>query len=151
MALSYEIILEMDETENGECSFLVTAPQLPEVTTFGETQEDALRNGLDAIEEALAGRIAHAEEIPFPVEDPPKTGHYVDLSATVFLKCSLYMICKGQGITRAELQRKLKLPHREQVDRLFRLDQNTKLDTLAEALAAVGAGIQVTFPNPKAA
>jgi antitoxin HicB len=151
MALSYEVVLEMDETENGECCFLVTAPQLPEVTTFGETQEEAVRNGLDAIEEALAGRIAHNEEIPFPVENPPKKGHFVDLTATVFFKCSLYMICREQGITRAELQRKLGLPHREQVDRLFRLDQNTKLDTLAEALAAVGAGIEVKFPTPKAA
>jgi len=58
----YTVILEPDD--NG--TLLVTCPDLPEVTTFGEHQEKALRHAVDAIEEALAARIAQGERIPVP-------------------------------------------------------------------------------------
>ena len=49
----YRIIIEQD----GD-TWLVTAPEFPEVTTFGETMEDAHVRARDAIEEAIAARIA---------------------------------------------------------------------------------------------
>jgi hypothetical protein len=39
-------------------------PALHEVMTFGENEEDAKRHAADAIEEALAVRIADGTEIP---------------------------------------------------------------------------------------
>ncbi|HJU18433.1 MAG TPA: type II toxin-antitoxin system HicB family antitoxin [Stellaceae bacterium] len=48
----YTILLEPDD--NG--TLLVTCPDLPEVTTFGENVEDAMRHAIEAIEEALAAR-----------------------------------------------------------------------------------------------
>ena len=56
----YEVILTPDD--NG--SLLVTCPDLPEVTTFGEDEDDAIHRAADAIEEALAARIARREDIP---------------------------------------------------------------------------------------
>jgi antitoxin HicB len=56
----YALVLEPDD--NG--TLLVTCPDLPEVTTFGDDPEDALRRAADAIEEALASRIAGHEDIP---------------------------------------------------------------------------------------
>jgi antitoxin HicB len=58
----YPVILEPDD--NG--SFLVTCPDLPEVTSWGEDVADALRHAADAIEEALAARMAHGDPIPIP-------------------------------------------------------------------------------------
>ena len=58
----YSVTIEPDD--NG--TFLVTCSDLPEVTTFGEDVEDAVRRAADAIEEALAARIAHREDIPAP-------------------------------------------------------------------------------------
>ena len=58
----YPVVLEPDD--NG--TLLVTCPDLPEVTTWGEDADDALRHAADAIEEALAARIAHRDEIPEP-------------------------------------------------------------------------------------
>src|SRR6267154_379000 len=58
----YPVVLEPDD--NG--TWLVICPDLPEVPTWGEDQEDALRHAADAIEEALAARMAHREPIPEP-------------------------------------------------------------------------------------
>jgi antitoxin HicB len=56
----YSVLIEPDD--NG--TFLVTCPDLPEVTSFGEDEEDSLRRAADAIEEALAARIAHRDDMP---------------------------------------------------------------------------------------
>src|SRR5262249_18412591 len=60
--LRYLIKLEPDD--NG--TLLVTCPAIPEVTTFGEDRNDALRYAVDAIEEAIAARIADGRDIPRP-------------------------------------------------------------------------------------
>lgn len=56
MTPCYELTLEMDELEDGGHNWLVTVPSFPEITTFGDDIEEALRAGLGAIEEAIAGR-----------------------------------------------------------------------------------------------
>jgi antitoxin HicB len=58
----YSVTIEPDD--NG--TFLVTCPDLPEVTTFGEDEDDAVRRAADAIEEALAARIAAVRTFPRP-------------------------------------------------------------------------------------
>jgi predicted RNase H-like HicB family nuclease len=62
----YPVILTPDE--NG--TVLVTCADLPEVTTFGEDEEDAIGRAADAVEEALAARIARREDIPAPSMTP---------------------------------------------------------------------------------
>ena len=47
---------------------------------------------------------------------------------------ALYMICSRRGVSRAELARRLEW-HREQVDRLFRLDHKSRLDQMEAALS----------------
>jgi len=49
-------------------TFLVTCPDFPEVTTFGETGDEILRVALGAIEEAIAARISYGEQLPAPVQ-----------------------------------------------------------------------------------
>ncbi|MEL6437294.1 MAG: hypothetical protein AAFP99_10935, partial [Pseudomonadota bacterium] len=72
----YQIDLLMDETETGDVTWLVTAPAFPEVTTFGASTEEALRNGLHAIEEAMAGRISLGETFEPPISKTPGKGHF---------------------------------------------------------------------------
>ena len=62
MSLAYPIKLEPDD--NG--TLLVTCPALPEVTTFGEDQADAIEHARDA-EEAIAARMADGQEVPEPI------------------------------------------------------------------------------------
>ncbi|WMS43432.1 type II toxin-antitoxin system HicB family antitoxin [Acuticoccus sp. MNP-M23] len=118
-------------------SWLVTSPDFPEVTTFGDTQEDGARNAVSAIEEAISSRMADNQVLPPPYDDREGGQYAVQLPSMSLLKSWLYMICKLDNISRAELQRRLDVG-RETIDRLFRLDHNSKLDQLERAFEAVG-------------
>jgi antitoxin HicB len=68
----------------------------------------------------------------------PGKGYFVEVPALTFLKVALYrMICSRRGVTRAALTRRLDW-HREQVDRLFRLDHKSRLDQMEAAFEALG-------------
>jgi antitoxin HicB len=141
----YELKLQPDGN-----TWLVTAPMFDEVATFGDDQEQSCRHGLDAILQAIAGRIADGEAIPAPMIEAPGKGVFVQLPLVVFLKSALYMILREQGKSRADLMRILGW-HREQVDRLFRLDHNSTLDQLEKAFAALDTPLRFDVPFPQAA
>jgi antitoxin HicB len=137
MTLAYPIKLEADD--NG--TFLVTCPDLPEVTTFGEDESDALLHARDAIEEAIAGRIADGREIPKPKPHPNCL--QAVLSTQAALKIQLYLTLKEEGITRAELMRRLQWK-RPSVDRLFQIDHATRIEQFDSAFRALGRQLGVT-------
>jgi antitoxin HicB len=60
MALAYRVCLEPDS----DGSLLISCPALPEVTTFGDDQADAMVRARNAIEEALAARMHEGQDIP---------------------------------------------------------------------------------------
>ncbi|MER9297850.1 type II toxin-antitoxin system HicB family antitoxin [Mesorhizobium sp. M0621] len=142
----YELTLAPDDND----TWLVTAPQFDEVVSYGSTQEEACVNGRNAIEEAIAARIANGEDLPFPLKETSSKGRFVEVSALVFLKSGLYMLLKSKGWTRADLMRELKC-QREHVDRLFRLDHNSRLDSLEEAFKALGSPLRFDMEFPQAA
>jgi antitoxin HicB len=57
--------IELTPDDNG--TLLVTCPALPEVSTFGTDEADAHRRSVDAINEAIAARLADGREVPMPV------------------------------------------------------------------------------------
>lgn len=146
MARWYELTITMDDND----TWLVTSPDFPEITTFGETQPEACANGLKAIEEAISARMSDGEDIPLPINETPGKGRFVEVPALTFLKCALYMVSRGKEVSRAELTRRLGV-HREQVDRLFRLDHNSQLGSIENAFKALGVDVDFTidmdFPN----
>lgn len=135
----YPVVLEPDD--NG--TVLVTCPDLPEVTTWGEDEEDALRHGADAIEEALAARIAHRDPLPEPSHlDGPLT-RTPRLPALTIAKVELYRAARTAGMSKAELGRRLGW-HAPQIDRLFDLRHRSKIEQIDQALRAFGKCLQVT-------
>jgi len=142
----FEVVLRPDD--NG--SWLVTAPAFPELVTFGETQEEACGNARNALEEAIAGRIARGEDIPAPLSETSGCGWFVELSALVLLKSALYMLMRDKDWTRADLMRALGRK-REHVDRLFRLEHNSRLDSLEAAFRVLGHPLRFDIPFPNAA
>jgi antitoxin HicB len=99
MIVSYLIKLEPDDG-----TLLVTCPELPEVTTFGEDEKDAISHARDAIEEALAARMAYDQDIP----QPRATGRpRAALSLQAQTKVQLYWALREAGVSRAELMREL--------------------------------------------
>jgi len=135
--LQYQIKLDRDD--NG--TLMVTCPALPEVTSFGDDESDALKHAASAIEEAISARIADGQDIPVPrLGKKPK--HVVTLPAMAALKVQLYNGLRAQGHTRAELMRKLKW-NRESVDRLFRIDHASRLDQMEAAFGALNQCLDV--------
>ncbi|HEY2706965.1 MAG TPA: type II toxin-antitoxin system HicB family antitoxin [Caulobacteraceae bacterium] len=155
---AYRIVLEPDD--NG--TFLVTCPALPEVTTFGETEAESVRNAEAAIEEALAARIARGAAIPKAdageatasieathdsiVKEAVKIFR-AQLKALPELKVELYQALAQSGLTRADLARRLDWK-RNSVDRLFRLDHASRLDQIEAAAAALGLEVQAHIVEP---
>jgi antitoxin HicB len=133
--LEYRIMLTPDD--NG--TFLVTCPQLPIVATFGDTEEDARRHAVDAIETALGSMIEDGEDIPVP---DGSGGEATRLPLLITLKVHLYWALRASGMTRAELARRLGW-NRESVDRLFRLDHRSRLEQIEAAFEALGREVDV--------
>jgi antitoxin HicB len=130
--------IELTRDDNG--TFLVTCPDLPEVTTYGEDEEDAKLRALDAIEEAVAGRIADREEIPVP--SPTEGRVEVMLPVLVALKVHLHQIMVASGVRKADLARKLDV-HAPQVDRLLNIRHASRLDQMEAAFRALGHRIDL--------
>lgn len=139
MMRGYAIELRQDD----DGSIIATCPAIPEVTTFGAEKGDALLHAIDAVEEAIAGRMADWQDLRPP--RAPKSGDdgFVPLAMQTLLKVELFMLMKAKGVTRAELQRRLG-SHREQVDRLFRLDHGSRLEQIEAAFKAAGAELDVS-------
>jgi antitoxin HicB len=138
--VNYPIVLTPDD--NG--TILVTCPDLPEVTTFGEGEEDARQRAADAIEEALAARIAHRQDIPAP--SPARARPVASLSALTVAKVSLYLAARAQGITKADLGRRLGW-HGPQVDRLLDVHHSSKIEAIDQALRTMGKRLEVSVSD----
>ena len=61
--LAYPIDLADDDG-----TLLVTAPDFPKLTTFGDDRDEAIARAVDVLEEAIPARISRGEPIPAPSE-----------------------------------------------------------------------------------
>lgn len=131
--------IELEPDDNG--TFLVTCPALPEVNSFGDNEVEAHVFGAQAIEEALAARISAGQDVPSYDEEGEG---FVRLSLLTTLKVGLYNELRAQGLTRADLMRRMQA-NRETVDRLFRLDHASRTDQIEAAMAALGRAVNVSI------
>jgi antitoxin HicB len=134
--MRFRIVLEPDD--NG--TFLVTCPSLPEVTTFASDEEDSIRHARDAIQEALAARLASGADLPAP--EPEGIEPTVAIPALTALKIGLHDAMRIAGLSRAELTRRLGWK-RNSVDRLFQLDHASRLDQIEAAAEVLGREVRV--------
>jgi antitoxin HicB len=135
--LSYPVKLTPDD--NG--TILVTAPDLPEVSTFGADKADALVRAADAIATALKGRIRAREAIP-PASAPRRGQRRVRLPAIVATKLELYRAMIETRTRKADLAHKLGV-HVPQIDRLLDLDHKSQLDQIEAAAKAIGRDFHI--------
>jgi antitoxin HicB len=91
--VNYPVLFTPDD--NG--TILVTCPDLPEVTTFGEGEDDALRRAADAVKEGLAARIADWKDIPAP--SPAQGRPVAALPALTAAKVEFYRTARASGST----------------------------------------------------
>ncbi len=132
--LAYPITLEEDDG-----AVLATSPDFPELTTFGDDREEAVTSAVQALEEAIASRIHDRKDIP-----PPSRGaSYAILPTLTSVKVMLYQGMRNQGITKAELARRLGW-HLPQVDRVLDVQHRSWLDQMDAALGAIGRQLHVS-------
>ena len=131
---AYPITLQEDDG-----TLLVTSPDFPELTTFGEDREEAIVRAIDALEEAIAARIHDRKDIPTPSQGET----YAVLPTLTSVKVMLYQGMRDQGIGKAELARRLGW-HMPQVDRVLDVQHRSRLEHMDAALGAIGRRLYVT-------
>lgn len=59
----YSMVIQWSEEDN---AYIVTVPELPGCITHGDTYEEALQQGKDAIESWVDARLASGRPLPEP-------------------------------------------------------------------------------------
>ncbi|WP_269514986.1 type II toxin-antitoxin system HicB family antitoxin [Brevundimonas subvibrioides] len=124
-------------TEDGD-SFLVTSPDLPEVTSFGETRDAAIMNGTNAVLEAIAARIASGETVPAGRVLMAPGQAVARVSFNVEAKVHLHNAMLHESVNVEDLSRRMGAASRTTVDRLLDIDHVSKTDQITAAFNALG-------------
>ena len=138
--LAYPVALEDDDG-----TVLVTSVDFPELATFGDDRDEALARAVDALEEAIAARIAARQAIP----EPSVGSVRVTVPTLTAIKALLYQGMREQGIGKAELARRLGW-HLPQVDRVLDVHHSSRLDRIDAALNAIGRRLEVRVKEESA-
>ena len=128
--MTYHATLTPDD--NG--SLLVQFPDLPAAITFGMGHADALLRARDALAAALELYIEDRRPLP---KAKFKDGHPITLRGITAAKIALHLAMREAKLSKATLAKRLGL-HPPQIDRLLDFNHASKLDSLEDALAAVG-------------
>ena len=137
--LAYPYILTPDD--NG--TFLVTFPDIPEAAAVSEDEESAAIEALDGLLCALDGYFEDRRAVPLPSE-PTEGQPVVALPALETAKVLLLNEMVSQGVRKAEMARRLDV-HMPQIDRLFDLRHNTKIEFLEKAATKLGKSLNICF------
>ncbi len=132
----YPIELTPDDND----TFLVTCPDIPELTTFGETEEDAFTYAAGALATMIDTYMRVGR--PIPSGSAANGRPTVALPALMAMKVSLYMSLRESGLTKSELARMLDLDVR-QVRRMLDPLVSSRVEELERALAALGKRIEI--------
>lgn len=122
-----------------EGGFFVSFPDIPEALTQGDTREEALEMGLDALVTAFEFYFEDGKKIPAPGDI---TGDFVEVPASVVAKVLMLSAFVDSGLTQVELAKRMGVTKQE-VTRIFNLQHATKIDTIQRALAALGKRLEI--------
>lgn len=114
--------------------YVVTFPDIPEALTQGDTREEALKMGLDALVTSFEFYFEDNCRIPSPSDI---TDEFVEVPLSVASKVMLLNAFLDAGLTQVELAHRMGVKKQE-VTRIFDLHHSTKIDTIQKALNALG-------------
>ena len=123
-------------------SFVVTFRDIPEAITQGETEEEALDLAEDVLRESMAYYLEEKRQVPLP-SAPEEGERLIAVAPSVAAKVLLLNEMLAQRVTPAELARRLDVS-RQDVFRLTDLEHATKIDRIAQALAALGKRLEIS-------
>ncbi|RQZ27372.1 type II toxin-antitoxin system HicB family antitoxin [Burkholderia sp. Bp9017] len=130
------------EPDNESGGYVVTFRDIPEAITQGDTLDEARSMGADALLTAMDFYFEDKRPVP-PPSKIEKDEELIALPASVSAKVLLLNEMLAQSVTPAELARRMGTRPQE-VTRIMDLAHTTKIDTLAEALAALGKRLEIS-------
>ena len=124
-----------------EGGYVVTFRDIPEAITQGESVEDALKHAQDALESAMEFYFDDRREVPMP--SAAKRGErLVALPVSESFKILLLNEMVRQNVRPAELAKRMRTSKQE-INRITTLRHATKVDRIADALAALGKRLTI--------
>lgn len=137
----YPVALTPDD--NG--TFLVTCPDIPEITTYGEGEQEALIQAEQAIIAMLSSYMDDRRDIPHPSSANGRP--VVTLPAVTSAKILLYQSLREDGLNQAALADRLGWAP-PQVSRLLDLLHQSRMDQLETAFRAIGRRMDLMVKEP---
>lgn len=135
---NYAIRFEQDSAPG----LAVFCRDLPELNSYGDDKEHAIREAVDAIETALS--IYVDERRAIPQASPAQPGeHVIRLPAVTVAKIVLWNEMMAQDMRKADLCRLLGLAQ-TQGDRLVDFLHTSKMEAIEDALKPFGVGLSVS-------
>jgi antitoxin HicB len=124
-----------------EGSIVVRFIDIPEAITQGDDAADARRQALAAFETALDFYFEDMRSIPLPSVAKP-SHKLIELPPSVAAKILLHNEMVRQKVRPIDLANRLGIP-RQEVTRMLDWRHNTKIDTTAKALQALGKRLEL--------
>lgn len=124
-----------------EGGFVVSFRDIPEALTQGDTEDEALAMAEDSLLTAMEFYFEDKRPVPMPSK-ARKEERWVDLPPSVWAKVLLLNEMLAQRVTASELARRLHTRPQD-VNRVIDLGHATKIDTLNDALHALGKRLEV--------
>ena len=123
-------------------SYAVSFRDIPEALTWGDSLEDAGEMAADALATAMEFYFEDRRQVPLPSR--PHRGEVgIELPASLAAKVLLLNEMLAQRVTNAELARRLGTTP-QAVTRIVNLGHVTKVDTIADALKALGRRLEIS-------
>ncbi len=126
--------LQIEPQPGGESGFLITSGDFPNLTSDGETWEEALRMGRSALLAILEILIDTDQPIPLP---QPAPGVEFDLGTLVAAKIALNNLRVAGGLNRAQLGQHIGASP-SVAYRTLSVLHASRMDQIDRALAALG-------------
>lgn len=139
-SFTYPATLVRDAKAGG---YTITFRDLLEAITQAEDIAEARMQGVDCLEEAIAGRIRWEESIPEPSKTR-KNDLAVSLPALMAAKAAIYLALKEAKISKSELAKRLKCDEKE-IRRLLDPRHKSRIERIEAALEVLGKSLFVGF------
>ena len=124
-----------------EGGFVVTFRDIPEAITQGDNMAEAQEMAADVLLSAMDFYFEDRRAVPLP--SAAEAGEVaIELPASTFAKILLLNTMLEQGVSNAELARRMGTRPQE-VQRIVNLDHATKIDTIVAALRQLGKNLQL--------
>lgn len=123
--------------------FVVSFRDIPEAITQGDDEQEAMEMAVDALVTAMDFYFEDQRQVPLP--SAPKRGErMIELPISLAAKILLLNEMLAQKIRPADLARRMSVRPQE-VNRLLNLTHKTKIDTVVDALHALGRKLDLVL------